>query len=119
MSFTYVCDLTDLTDGELKSFSVGNAKVLLIRLGDEVFATETKCPHMRLPLEKGSVVDNCRLQCKFHHAEFDIKTGKAEQWACFPPGIQALNFIRGEKDLATYPTQNEDGKISVDVSTAS
>ena len=47
--------------------------------------------------------------------EFDIKTGKAEQWACFPPGIQALNFIRGQKDLQVYKTQNENGKISVEL----
>ena len=113
MSYTYVCDLDDLNNEELKNFTVNNEKVLLIRIKDEVFATEPKCPHMRLPLEKGSIVDNCRLQCKFHRAEFDVRTGKAEQWACFPPGIQALNFVRGQKDLVTYKVQVEDGKVSV------
>lgn len=115
MSFEYVCDLNDLKNEELKSFTVKNQKILLTRINDEVYASEAKCPHMRLPLEKGKVVDGCRIQCKFHHAEFDIKTGKSEQWACFPPGIQALNFIRGEKDLVTYKVKNDDGKISVDV----
>lgn len=115
MSLHYVCEINDLTNEKLKAFTVNNEKILLIRINDEVFATEPKCPHMRLPLEKGKVVDGCKVQCKFHHAEFDIKTGKAEQWACFPPGIQALNFIRGQKDLQVYKVQNEDGKISVEL----
>ncbi|MDX1811500.1 MAG: Rieske (2Fe-2S) protein [Gammaproteobacteria bacterium] len=115
MTFHYACEFNELQNEELKAFTVDNQKVLLIRLGDEVYATEPKCPHMKLPLEKGTVLDSSRIQCKFHHAEFDIKSGKAEQWACFPPGIQALNFIRGQKDLQTYPVKNEEGRILVEV----
>lgn len=115
MNAHYVCEINDLANEELKSFTINDTKILLIRMGDEVYATESKCPHMRMPLERGNIIDNSRIQCKFHRAEFDIKTGKAEQWACFPPGIQALNFIRGQKDLQTYKVQMDAGKISVEL----
>ena len=97
----------------MKAFEVNKEKVLLFHLPEGFFATQAKCPHLSAPLGKGSIIDNCRIQCKFHRAEFDIKTGKAETWANFPPGIQALNFIRGQKDLKVYNTSVEENKIYI------
>jgi 3-phenylpropionate/trans-cinnamate dioxygenase ferredoxin subunit len=37
-----------------------------------------------------------------HRARFDIRTGEVIDWANFPPGIQLLNVVRGEKALKTY-----------------
>ncbi len=111
MSKEYVCDTTALAAGEMKSFIVNNEKIILFHLDDGFFATQSKCPHLSAPLEKGQIIDNCRIQCKFHRAEFDIKTGKAELWANFPPGIQALNFIRSQKDLKTYGVSIEEDKV--------
>ena len=36
-------------------------------------------------------------------SRFDIRTGEVIDWANFPPGIQLLNAVRGEKALKTYP----------------
>ena len=113
MGYEFICPEGSLANGEKKAFDLGEHKVLLIQTSDGLFATQAKCPHLGAPLEKGSLLDDDLLQCKFHRAEFNIKTGKAEQWACFPPGIQALNFFRGEKNLATYETKTEDGKVFV------
>ena len=115
MGFRYVADQSSLSVGAMKKFDVDGVQVLLIHLQEGFFATQAKCPHMLLPLEKGHLMDDCKLQCKFHRAEFDIKTGKAEKWANFPPGIQALNFLRGEKDLMTYRTKVEDGRVYVEI----
>ncbi len=61
------------------------------------------------------IVDGCRIRCPFHRAEFDIRTGDVHTWANFPPGIQLLNAVRGEKALKTYRTVVEDGDVMVEV----
>jgi len=115
MGQEFVCNNDSVAVGEMKSFDIKGEKIILFHLDDGFFATQSKCPHMSAPLEKGTIIDNCRIQCKFHHAEFDIKTGKAEQWANFPPGIQALNFIRGQKDLKTYSVTTEEDKVYINI----
>lgn len=115
MAFHRVTEEDALSFGTMKAFKVEDEQVLLIRTEAGYFATQSKCPHLMMPLEKGKLVDNCRIQCKFHRAEFDIVTGDVCQWANFPPGIQALNFVRGEKSLKTFRTKVEDGMVYVDI----
>ncbi|TPW15260.1 MAG: dioxygenase ferredoxin subunit [Halothiobacillaceae bacterium] len=115
MALHFITEAAALTVGEMKSYEVGEERVLLFHLDDGFYATQTKCTHLFMPLEKGKIVDKCRVQCKFHHAQFDIRTGKVCEWANFPPGIQALNFIRGKKDLKTYVTKVTEGKVFVEI----
>lgn len=113
MGYEFICPEGTIKPGEKKSFDIAGQKVLLIQTEEKLYATQAKCPHMGAPLEKGHLIDANTLQCKFHRAEFNIETGKVIQWACFPPGIQALNFFRSEKDLITYETKTEDGKVLI------
>ena len=69
----------------------------------------------RRPLKKGKIIDGCKIQCPFHRARFDIRTGEVVDWANFPPGIQLVNTIRKEKALQTYPVSVENGKVLVDL----
>lgn len=105
----------ELEINALKTVEAEGSKYVIFRLDDGYYATQAKCPHLGAPLGKGKIVDGTRIRCKFHRAEFDIKTGKACQWANFPPGIQALNFLRGEKDLQTFPCSIEEGKVFLEI----
>ena len=111
--YHYVTELEALPLGSPNKFDVDGTAVVVIRVEDGVYATQARCPHMLAPLNKGTLIDGQRLRCGFHRAEFDIRTGEVCRWANFPPGIQALNFVRGEKDLTIYPTKVEDGKVFV------
>jgi len=115
MGFQVLCKDSEIALGAMKAFEIEGEKIILFHINDGFFATQSKCTHLFAPLEKGTIIDDCKIQCKLHRAEFDIKTGKAEKWANFPPGIQALNFIRGEKDLQTFAIQVSDGNILVDL----
>ena len=42
------------------------------------------------------------------------KTNLSE-WANFPPGVQLLNVVRGEKALETWPVTEEDGHLFVEM----
>ena len=110
-----VCHETELAEGQPKPFKAGDTSILVYRLSDGVYATQSSCTHVFAPLTRGKIVDGARIRCPLHRAEFDIRTGEVCKWANFPLGIQLLNALRSEKALKTYPATIEDGNIVVDV----
>ena len=53
---------------------VDGRRICLVRLHEEVFAIEDRCPHRDFPLSGGDVVNGC-LECPWHGARFDVRTG--------------------------------------------
>jgi len=106
-----VCAESELPLGSMKAVKVEDTKVVVYHIDDGYYATQASCTHVFAPLGRGKIVENCQVQCPFHRARFDIKTGDVVEWANFPPGIQLLNAVRGEKALKTYPVSIEDGKV--------
>lgn len=109
-----VCASQELPEGKSKAVKAGDKKVIVYRLSDGVYATQARCTHMFVSLAKGKVINDKCVQCPLHRARFDIRTGDVEEWANFPPGVQLLNAVRGEKSLETYPVVEEDGQIFVE-----
>ena len=110
-----VCRADELAIGKMKAFTVGDQKIVLYHLEDGFYATQATCTHVFAPLARGKILDDCKVQCPFHHARFDIRTGKVVDWANFPPGIQLLNIVRGEKALKTYDVKVAGGEVKVAV----
>ncbi len=108
-----ICREDELAVGKMKAFNVGGQDLLLFHLADGFYATQTNCTHVFAPLARGKIVDGCKVQCPFHRARFDIRTGEVVDWANFPPGIQLLNIVRGEKALKTYPVKVVKGEVRV------
>ena len=103
----------ELPIGGMKAFRAGDQRVVVYHLANGWFATQSQCTHTFGPLARGEIVDGCQVRCPLHRARFDIATGAVVEWANFPPGIQLLNVVRGEKALRTYPVSIQDGKIMV------
>ena len=103
----------DLPVGSMKAVSAGGVRVVVYHLEDGFHATQAQCTHTFGPLARGEIVDGCQVRCPLHRARFDIATGEVVEWATFPPGIQLLNTLRGEKALRTYPVKVRNGKIMV------
>lgn len=108
-----VCEEDDLPVGQMKAFRAGDTRVVVYHLKDGWHATQSQCTHTFGPLARGEIVKGCQVQCPLHRARFDIATGAVVEWANFPPGIQLLNVVRGEKALRSYPVKVKDGKVVV------
>ncbi len=101
-----VCALADIADAGKKIVSVGEKKVLLLRKGDEVWAVDSKCPHMKLPLSVGKW-DGETLKCRFHGACYSVADGSRVK-------LPWLLANMGSDKLATYPVTIKDGRIFVE-----
>lgn len=114
MAFVTVCREQDLAVGEKKRVKVEGRAVLVFHLAEGFYATSAYCTHVFAPLQRGKIVEDCRIQCPLHRAVFDIKTGQVEKWASFPPGIaDLLNLFRKKKPLDSFPVRVVDGEVQV------
>lgn len=115
MSKHLVCRESEIETGKPYASTIQGENILVFKLDDGFYATQSNCTHLFLPLKKGKIIDGCKLQCPFHRAQFDIKTGDVVKWANFPPGIQLVNTLRKEKALKTYAVSLENGEVFVEV----
>jgi nitrite reductase/ring-hydroxylating ferredoxin subunit len=106
---------TDLPNGERTVVDAGERSILLIHGEGQIYALESRCPHMRLPL-KGATVEGTTLTCPWHHSAFDLRTGDVQAWSPWPPAVgKMLGALRRERALKIYPVKVEDGAIWVQV----
>jgi nitrite reductase/ring-hydroxylating ferredoxin subunit len=115
MTLHTACRSEEVGIGQMKAFTVAGQKVVLYHLTDGFFATQSSCSHIFAPLVRGKLLEDRNVQCPFHRARFDIRTGKVVDWANFPPGIQVLNVVRAERALRTYKVSVEDGNVKIDI----
>jgi NADPH-dependent 2,4-dienoyl-CoA reductase/sulfur reductase-like enzyme/nitrite reductase/ring-hydroxylating ferredoxin subunit len=91
--------VAELADGGKLAGRVGDAEVLVVRRGAEIFAVDAHCSHYQGPLVEGLVVDDT-VRCPWHHACFDLRTGEALRAPALSP-------------LACWSVEQRDGKIFV------
>src|ERR1700674_218702 len=80
--------------------------VILVRQGEQVFATGAVCTHYGGPLAEGLVVGET-IRCPWHHARFSLRTGEAEGAPAFNP-VASFN-VRRRDDMVII-----DGKKAAD-----
>jgi nitrite reductase/ring-hydroxylating ferredoxin subunit/thioredoxin reductase len=84
-------ELGDFKNGMLLGH-VGDQDVLLVRVGDEVFAIDAHCSHYHGPLADGLVVGDT-IRCPWHHACFSLRSGEATR----APALSALSVWTVER----------------------
>src|SRR5690606_2152883 len=88
-----------IADGSSVVGHVGDASVLVVRRGAELFAVDALCTHYHGPLAEGLVVRDT-VRCPWHHACFDLRTGEALRAPAFSP-------------LSCWAVEQRDGRIFV------
>ena len=75
-------------------------QILLIAVGERIFAIANRCPHEGYPLSEGTLGPDCVLTCNWHNWKFDLRSGAA---------------LIGRDPVRTYPVELRDGEIFVDL----
>ena len=101
MAETVVCPTSDVPEGSVKRFEVGNQPVAVFNLGGSFYATDDECTHGSCSLAEG-IVDGEIVECTMHFGAFNIKTGAVEAPPCSIP-------------LRTYKVTVRDDQVVVDL----
>lgn len=80
---------------------------------DKPFAVSNRCRHMLAPLSKGRVADDGCLECPWHAARFDVRTGRMQlgPQGLFKPWGGVVKNTTGSRPLKTFPVTLRDGAI--------
>ncbi len=96
-----LCRLDDLVSGSAKRFDIGDHRLSVIRLGDDVFVIGDECTHADFSLSDGEVDESERtIECPKHGALFSIEDGEP---GCLP----------ATKAVPTYSAKVEDAMVKV------
>lgn len=101
---------SELTDHEPLLGHFDGEPAVLVRQGDQAFATGAICSHYGGPLAEGLVVGET-IRCPWHHARFDLRTGEA----IAAPALNAVSCftVRRQGDLVMIAgKQAQDFRVS-------
>lgn len=75
-TFHDVAALADLDDPGLLGVQLPDgARICIVRFGQTVAAVQDNCPHQAMPLSAGDVHADGTIECPWHGARFDCRTG--------------------------------------------
>jgi 3-phenylpropionate/trans-cinnamate dioxygenase ferredoxin component len=77
--------------------TLGDDRIAMFRIGDEVFAVDDRCSHAEASLAEGEVFDH-EVECPRHGSAFDLRSGK-------PLALPATKPVR------THEVVVEDGVV--------
>ena len=79
---------SEIKEGQAKSFTFGEEKIVVCNVNNEYFAISDICSHDDGELVSGErgLVESCQIECPRHGARFDVKTGKATRM----PAVAAI-----------------------------
>ena len=99
---TTVCALSEIDPGTARRFVVGDRKVAVVRIGDDVYAIGDVCSHANVSLSEGEVwCDEKQLECPRHGSAFSLVTGEP-------------NTLPATQPVAVYTARVENGQIHVE-----
>ena len=99
--FHDVAALEDLGEGETLSVALPDGeRICLIRCGGAIGALADQCSHQAMPLSAGEVLPDGTIECAWHGARFDCRTG-------------AVRRGPAEDDVTAYEVRLEGGRVLV------
>ncbi len=114
MAWEKTVALHALQDAGRITLTLNQQKILLIWHEEKVYATQAQCPHLKLPLKKGKITEQCALICPFHKSTFDLSTGTVVSWSPWPPVVGPLLAKAScPKPLKVYPVRIDGDEIFV------
>lgn len=99
MIWKHLCAVSKLSEGEPLGFKVGDRRIALYKVDDEIFATDDVCSHAFALLSTGFLEGHV-VECPLHGAMFDVRDGRCRS-------------ADGYKDIRVFKVEIRDGEIYV------
>ncbi len=97
-AWTSVAAVADVPPGALKAVATERGAIVLANVDGRVYALEDRCSHQDYPLSAGHLDDD-QLECPFHGARFDARTGRATGLPAVAPVRTFPVDVRGDEIL--------------------
>lgn len=98
----FVCKVTDLPQGSMKTFMVQGKPIALAHVDGEFFAVDDTCTHEQCSLGTDGALDGNVIICGCHGAQFDVTTGHVMA----PPAPM---------DVRNYKTKIENNSVIISI----
>jgi NADPH-dependent 2,4-dienoyl-CoA reductase/sulfur reductase-like enzyme/nitrite reductase/ring-hydroxylating ferredoxin subunit len=96
MTLHRVARFADVPENRGLEVRIGDSKILLLKVGDQLRAYQGECPHAGAPLAEGALCHG-RLTCPWHKAQYRMEDGGL----CEPPALDSLKRypleVRGDE----------------------
>ena len=99
--WTDIADEDELPDGGRLCVTVADRALVVLRVGEDVYAIANTCPHAGRPLEDGEV-QGLVITCPYHGYAYNLRNGNN------------LDYPDIEPPVPTFPVRIEGGKVQVD-----
>jgi 3-phenylpropionate/trans-cinnamate dioxygenase ferredoxin subunit len=71
-----LCALEELSPGVARRFDVAGHRIVVVRIGDDLYALGDRCSHANYSLSEGEVLEEEReIECWKHGSTFSLVTG--------------------------------------------
>ncbi len=105
----------EIESGTMKEILVDGRKILLARVGDYYYATDSRCPHAGGKLSEGRL-EGTVVTCPRHGSQFDLKDGSVVRWLSGSGLISAVGkVLKRPSPVNTYDVKVQDDKIFVEI----
>jgi nitrite reductase/ring-hydroxylating ferredoxin subunit len=98
MTWKHLCAASKLSESEPLGFQVGDQRVALYKVDNEIFATDDVCSHAFALLSSGFLEGHV-VECTLHGAMFDVRDGRCRSGAY--------------KDIRVFKVEIRDSEIYV------
>ena len=96
--------LAELLQGKRVVKEVDEHEILVLAVGDVVYAVGNICSHEEVWLDDGDLhVETCELECPMHEGRFDLRTGAATNYPAEEPIPTYEVVVDGDDVLVAVP----------------
>lgn len=99
-----LCAVSDLAEAKPKVVRVSGRLIAVVKIEDEIFAIDARCPHWNGPLGRGPVnVARREITCPLHGFRFSLRDGSCVAAIGRPPAATFQARIEGGLVVAEMP----------------
>jgi len=104
-----------LADGAMSEVTANGHEILLARVGDRIYAADSRCPHMGGRLAQGRL-EGTVVTCPRHGSRFDLADGNVVRWLQGSGLLYRVEAaLKSPRPLQVYNIKIEQGEIVVEI----